>query len=122
MNLKKPFDQYTKDEIEKYRHQFIKNILRRASYKWPWRSVALKRAWVEWGKYKCEKCKKIIPAKEKQLDHTKPVVNIKKGFQNWTIYCKRLFTDASGFQVLCLVCHEKKTKRENKQRRKYRYE
>jgi hypothetical protein len=122
MNSKKPFAQYTKDEIEKYRHQFIKNTLRRASYRWPWRSVALKRAWIEWGKYKCEKCKKEIAAKEKQLDHTKPVVNIKKGFQSWDIYCERLFTDASGFKVLCLDCHAKKTKSENEKRRKYRNE
>jgi hypothetical protein len=122
MKSKKPYDQYTKDEIDKYRFQFIKNTLRRASYRWPWRSVATKRAWLEWGKYQCEKCKKVVPAKEKQLDHTLPVVDIKKGFEGWDKYCERLFTDSSGFKVLCLECHESKTKRENTLRRKYKNE
>jgi hypothetical protein len=120
MKSKKPFDQYTKDDIDKYRFQFVKNTLRRASYRWPWRNVAIKRAWLEWGKYKCEKCKKVVPSKEKQLDHTQPVVDIKKGFEGWDKYCERLFTDSLGFKVLCLSCHEKKTKRENVARRKYK--
>ncbi|NDC23329.1 MAG: hypothetical protein EBZ49_04285 [Proteobacteria bacterium] len=120
MKSKKPFDQYTKDEIEKYKFQFIKNTLRRASYRWPWRSVATKRAWLEWGKYKCENCKKVIAAKEKQLDHKLPVVDLKKGFQGWDEYCERLFVGSEGFQVLCLSCHAEKTNNENEKRRKYR--
>lgn len=118
MNSKKPYDQYTKDEIDKYRHQFVKSTLRKASYRWPWRTAALQRARVAWGVYKCEICKKEIEAKEKQLDHTEPVVDVKKGFKGWDSYCERLFTDSSGFQVLCFDCHATKTKEENSIRRK----
>lgn len=118
MKSKKPLDQYTKDEIDKYRHQFVKNTLRRASYRWPWRNIAVKRAWIERGKYICENCKEIVASKDKQLDHTLPVVDIKMGFEGWDKYCERLFTNASGFQVLCLVCHEKKTREENEARRR----
>lgn len=120
MSSKKPLDQYTNDEIEKYRFQFVKNTLRRASYRWPWRNIAVKRAWVERGKYICENCKEIVAAKDKQLDHTLPVVDIKKGFEGWDKYCERLFTSALGFKVLCLACHDKKTRKENEARRKHK--
>jgi hypothetical protein len=113
-------DLKTKKEIEKYRQSFIKNTLRRASYRWPFRSVAAQKARLRRGIYECEKCKKEVPNKEKQLDHKEPVVDPKKGFQGWDDYCARLFVEASGFAVLCTACHASKTQAENEQRKKIR--
>lgn len=51
------------------------------------------------------------------MDHINPVVNPDIGWENWDIYITRMFCDEAGWQAICSVCHDKKTK-EEKQRRK----
>lgn len=89
--------------------RFVKNALRRASYRWSARSEALKKARVNRGDYCCNSCKQIFIRKEVQLDHIIPAINPLTGFVSFDEYIDRLFCDESNFQVLCIICHKKKT-------------
>lgn len=88
---------------------FIIPTLRRASYRWFARSEALKSARIERGLYKCAGCQNTFRNKEIQLDHIQPVVDLKTGFDGWDSYIKRMFCNASGYQVLCDTCHDVKS-------------
>ncbi len=96
---------------------WIKNALRRASYKFPPRNSAKINARVERGKYKCQKCNEIFRNGEVQLDHVEPVVNPETGFVDWNDFIERMFPDLSGWSLLCLSCHQEKSENENKTRR-----
>ena len=104
--------EFTEEQIEKYRQQFIKNTLRRASYRWPWRNLAASSARIERGVYQCQKCKQKVVNKDKKVDHVSPVVDPKKGFQGWDMYARRLLVSIDGFQILCNTCHLEKTNEE----------
>jgi len=117
---KKLFIDYTDEEIEKYRQAFIKNTLRRASYRWPYRNLAAVAARVGRGIYKCADCGKISTNKEKKLDHINPVVDPLVGFVNWDVYAKRMLPSIKGWQVLCKMCHDEKTKAEREIRKETR--
>jgi hypothetical protein len=70
-------------------------------------------------KFTCEQCgKKDLKAKEKQLDHINPVVDVKEGFTTYEEYFDRLLCEESNWATLCLDCHAKKTLKENEERRK----
>lgn len=116
----KEFKDYTKEDIDKYRHQFVKNTLRRASYRWPWRNIAMNRARVGYGVYQCEKCEGLVRPIEKELDHVLPVVRPSAGFEGWDMYSLRLLCGADGFEILCRDCHGTKTRGENERRKKGR--
>jgi 5-methylcytosine-specific restriction endonuclease McrA len=91
--------------------------LRRLSYKTPMRRIALAKARVARGKYKCESCGKIGGPKTIAVDHVHPVIEI-TGFKDWDTFIERLFCEVSGLQILCKdPCHNAKTKAENKARR-----
>ena len=105
----------SKIEEKKWRNWLIAQ-LRRASYKWPERTTAKRKARIERGIYRCNICKGEFPAKSIQLDHRKPVLSPSLGFTDWDNYIKRLFVDSKGFQVLCKPCHQKRTTRENAKR------
>lgn len=106
---------------KKYRLEpFIKATLRRASYRWPGRTEALGKARIERGLYKCAKCEGTFKKNQVSLDHIEPVVPVKEGFTNWDDYVKRMFPEASGFQVLCANCHTIKTAQEQHMRKFYR--
>ena len=95
--------------------------LRRASYRWPGRYLALKAANIGRNQYKCAKCCNIFPKKEISLDHIDPVVPI-DGFKvraefDLHEFAERLLVDISGWQVLCDTCHDEKTKAENLNRK-----
>ncbi len=89
--------------------KFLISALRRASYRWPPRSIAMSRARVGYGIYQCEQCQGLLLTNEKKLDHIEPVVDPALGFTTWDSYIDRLFVNETGFQVLCWVCHNEKT-------------
>lgn len=117
MKLKKFFKQYSQLEFEKYRETFIKNTLRRGSYRWPWRNIAVAESKVGRNQYRCAKCNNLVPNKSKKVDHKLPVVDPEVGFVNWDVYIKRLYCGPSNFQVLCEECHAQKTQEEREIRK-----
>ena len=107
---------------------FITSALRTATQRWPPKFEALKTAFLgrkineKTGKlaqhFECAKCKKAFVSKDVQVDHKKPVVDPKKGFENWETYIDRLFCEVTNLQVLCKPCHKVKTAKEKLQRKK----
>ena len=95
---------------------FLVRNLRRISYKWPPRNVALREARIERGVYVCNMCGENFRNKEIVLDHIEPVINPSTGFVDWNEYVERLFVYEDGWQVLCRSCHDYKTEEENKLR------
>lgn len=91
---------------------FVTQALRRASYKWPARTEALRQARLRRGIYQCADCEGEFKRKEVHLDHIQPVVSF-DGFGTWDDFILRLFCDVDGFQVLCEPCHSAKTLVEN---------
>lgn len=98
---------------------FLIGKLRRLSYQYPVRKEVKARARYARGLYRCELCNTSLRNGEYALDHKAPVVDLKRGFQDWNIYIDRLFCDASGLQLICQTCHDLKTKKEQIIRRKY---
>jgi len=110
--------------------------LRKASYRWPPRNAALREAActkAQYAKkpgekvsklvrnfYRCEKCRLVYARTGVSIDHIKPVVDPKKGWQGFDEYIARMFVGVSGFQILCTRCHDEKTKRENKIRKEHK--
>lgn len=68
--------------------------------------------------YLCASCGEEFPSKEVQVDHIKPVVDPKKGFETWDRFIERLFCSKANLQVLCLQCHKEKTQKEKIKRKK----
>ena len=107
---------------------FITSALRTATQRWPPKFEALKAAFVDrkvnkkTGKlaqhFSCASCKGEFVSKDVQVDHKKPVVDPKKGFQGWETYIDRLFCETENLQVLCVPCHKSKTASEKEQRKK----
>lgn len=89
--------------------------LRKASYRYPARNEALKRARVDRNQYKCAHCGNIFGRKDVQIDHIVPVVKL-QGFTGWDDYITRMFCPVEGYQVLCKEDHAKKTEQERTQR------
>lgn len=110
------------------RRSFITSVLRGGYRRWPPKHEVLKEALV--GKevnqrtkrmsnhYKCNKCKKVFPTKEVQVDHIEPIVNPTVGFVSWDDFINNLYCEVDNLQVLCVTCHKKKTEKENKKRKK----
>lgn len=108
-------------------NSFIKSALRNASMRWPPKSRVKQKARVKRGVYLCagyKRKKHEVPATlpppsgKKQriqnavVDHIKPVIDPRKGFQSWDKLIKRMFCEEEGLQVLCYECHSKKTEDE----------
>lgn len=102
--------------------RFLISILRRATYRWPPRSEALKEGRKERNAYECAMCKDIYKNNEIVLDHIKPVVDPKLGFTTWDDYINRMFPEKEGFQVLCSDCHDIKTDLEDEMRKHFHKE
>lgn len=98
---------------------WIVSKLRRASYAWPPRSEAMKRARVARGVYECAQCHEHFGNKEIKVDHIHPVVPF-EGFTTWDDYISRMFCDADGFQIVCTNCHDSKTAVEKEMRKSLR--
>lgn len=107
--------------------QFVISALRAAFRRWPPKFVVLKAAATEKrinplsGReamhYRCAACGNDFPMKQVQVDHKKPVVDLKKGFVDWNTFIDRLYVEARKLQVLCKPCHKAKSKEERTQRR-----
>lgn len=100
--------------------KFLIPKLRSASYKFPPRSEAIKKARVDRGKYKCAICEAIVGSKEFVVDHINCVVPIETGFTTWDDYINRMFCDEDGFQIICENCNRSKTLIEREMRKEYR--
>lgn len=95
--------------------------------RWPQKYEALKKAGV--GKktnkrtgrqaehFKCAECKEFFIARDVQIDHKDPVVDVYAGFIDWDTYIDRLYCEANNLQVLCKPCHKAKTAQERKERK-----
>lgn len=66
--------------------------------------------------FKCKKCRKDFPAKMVQVDHIEPIVTPGLGFVDWNSFVERLFCGKENLQVLCVACHDKKTKKEKQKK------
>ena len=103
---------------------YLVSVLRKASYRHPMRSEALRNARIGRNQYKCAECGNIFTNKEVQVDHKDSIVPT-SGFKNgndwdWNEYIERLYCDASNLQVLCKPDHHAKTKAEKMIRSAYR--
>jgi hypothetical protein len=98
----------------------------RKAFRWsPGYRDALKRAFVEKKDaieyYRCESCVLVVKRREKQVDHTEPVVSVATGWDgSWDVFRDRMFLGADKLRILCKECHQRKTTAENKERRKKR--
>lgn len=105
--------------------KFLTRVLRKASYMWPPRAVALTRAKIGHGKYRCAHCGEIFKRMHIAVDHIDSVIPL-TGFAGWDNYIERLFCHENGLQILCdngvESCHKKKTKAENAERRRLKAE
>lgn len=100
-------------------HGFITRALRSAMRRWPpkWACLAdaftgskiNKKSGRKAKHYKCNQCKKEFVAKGVQVDHIVPIGKC----GSWDEYIAKLFCEGCNLQVLCLVCHRKKTKIDN---------
>jgi hypothetical protein len=101
----------TDNEYEKELRRFIIPKLRSASYRWHYRSEAIKAARVERGRYKCAQCgDATLKNGQFAVDHTEPVVPL-DGWngEDYNQYLRRLLCKTEGFQILCEPCHTLKT-------------
>ena len=89
--------------------RFLIPILRRKSLYWPGRQEAKSDARVERGLYRCFHCKNLFGPKEIEMDHKKPVINVRTSFTTWDDYVHSLYCDKSNFTALCRNCHASKT-------------
>ena len=106
------------DELQKELKRFLIPKLRSASYRWKFRSQAIKDARKERGIYECAMCKGEFRNGEFILDHVHPVVPL-EGWdgRDWTQYINRMFCGTEGFQVLCKSCSTIKTNFETEMRK-----
>lgn len=111
---KKDYAAMEKDEeaFKKFRHNFVMQTLRRATYRWPFGHMAMKRQWRDRGLYECENCHNCFGPKEVQKDHIESVIPY-TGFKSWDEIVERMFVKSDQYQMLCIRDHETKTNLEN---------
>jgi 5-methylcytosine-specific restriction endonuclease McrA len=68
--------------------------------------------------YACAGCGGFFVSSDVQVDHIKPVVDPKDGFQDLDTFSDRLYCEEENLQVLCKECHKVKTNLERKERKK----
>lgn len=56
------------------------------------------------------------------MDHISPVVDPAVGWVSLDVFADRLLCDESGYQCICVTCHDAKTKGENQIRKQTRAE
>lgn len=117
MKKKKDYKEIEQDQeaFNKFRYNFAMQSLRRATYRWPFGHMAMKRQNLERGFYQCESCKQAFGPKEINKDHIEPVIPV-TGFKSWDEVIDRMFVKSEQYQILCLTCHDSKTLVENQMR------
>ncbi len=86
------------------------------SLRWAPRNEAKKLARKERGLYECAMCHELFRDHQVHLDHVLPVIDIRDGFVDWNTFIERLFPFEEGWQVLCTICHDAKTRCEDTMR------
>ena len=125
MTPKKPITDW-----DKFRVQFVREALRKASFRWPPRAQAIKAARVQqqinpltgricWY-VRCAYCTMLMLEREGKVDHVSPFIPVESTGEDLNQHANRMFPTVEGFQVLCKPCHDTKTKGENDARREYR--
>lgn len=78
-------------------------------------------------RFLCSVCNKKYDNKDIRVDHIDPVVDPKVGFplkedgtDDWSMYISRLFCSIDNLDILCVNCHDIKTKSETIERKKAR--
>lgn len=114
-NIPRPYNSWTFTEAE-FKSHILKKLRLLTSW-WKPKKKSLKSS--------CEKCW----SKEKlKSDHIDPIVPV-EGWEktddlfigyNWNERLRRAFVDESKYQTLCVTCHNKKSKKENSDRRKFK--
>jgi hypothetical protein len=95
--------------------------LRRLGYRNIHYKQAMASAHQEYGQWKCAGCGDIVKRSDLHGDHTEPVIDPEKGFEDWNIFMERLFLNE--IRPLCKQkCHAQKTKAENAVRKRTRDE
>lgn len=104
----------TDDKFEKELRKFIIPKIRSASYRWKYRSEAIKQARVSRGLYRCAICNRTdLKNGEFAVDHVIPVVSLDGWDGNLDVYIRRMLVKTNGWQILCKSpCHELKTQTE----------
>lgn len=118
------------------RKSWVTSQVRRLSMRWPPRGKVLKTSRRELPRkikkdgtpykkanyeYQCNRCKKWFRSSDTVMDHINPVIDPKstdmteKEFYGEFITSLLCYED--NWQVLCNPCHDKKTEKENKQRK-----
>lgn len=118
LKRKKDYSAIEKDEeaFQKFLKNFVMQTLRRGTYRWPFGHMAGKRAESgERGFKICESCKGTFRSKDVEKDHVEPVIPV-TGFKSWDETIARMFVKSTGYQILCIQCHDNKTKIENQMR------
>ncbi len=117
MKKKKDYSAIEKDPIQfnKFLYNFVMQSLRRATYRWPFGHMAMKKQWRDRGLYECESCHSCFGPKEINKDHIESVIPY-TGFKSWDEIIKRMFVKSDQYQILCIACHEIKTNLENQMR------
>lgn len=64
--------------------------------------------------YKCAQCNKYFKEKDISVDHIIECGSL-NNFDDIGDFCKRLFVEVDGLQILCKLCHDEKTKLYRKQ-------
>lgn len=90
--------------------------LRRATYRYPPRSEALKKQKIGPAQYKCASCQNDFRPKDLVADHIIPIVDPAEGFKDWNSWIERGFPEVEGWQWICRPCHKSKSDDENKVR------
>jgi len=104
--------------------QYLINVLRRASYRYPERNKAMISARIDRNTYLCKECgpSKTYTRNDVTVDHINPIRPVDRAANDWTWdeFINNLFCDANKLQVLCKSCHKNKTKMENMLRKQYK--
>lgn len=73
---------------------------------------------------KCEECGKLEAKSNVQVDHKQPVVPLEVAAEDMSFdeLFDRMWCAEENLQIVCKPCHQKKTKEENKERRRLKKE
>lgn len=101
-----PISRKLKDGIP---HALIFSALRKVNRYDPCKQIVKVAARRERGQYECAIGKEIVGPMDFQIDHILPVVRPETVHYDWNEVVRRMWPGVSGYQLLCIPCHERKT-------------